>query len=343
MAAPRTQGRGVDTRGAGWRRALIMPVAGGVVILFTLVALIGFAIRNPQAHDVPLGVVGPAAEITQLSAAFEAGAPGALRLTSFPSDDAARAAIDRRSVDGALLLGSGGPRLIVAGGAGAAVAGVITGAVGAALHAQGVALSVVTVHPFPAGDPEGLILFFVVLGLLIGSLVAGALTGLQRGVAWPARLVMLAAYGVAAGLVGMGTAAWVAGGYGSGFWSAAGLVALAAAALAASAAAGARLLGRGGVALGALVLVLLDVISSGGPLGSALLPGFYGWLAQGMPAPQLYSAVRGALLFGGEGVGGPVVVLVAWLVGGLALMGVAGLVHRPVRGRQPGATAPSVA
>jgi hypothetical protein len=151
---------------------------------------------------------------------------------------------------------------------------------------------------------------------------------------------MLAGYGVAAGLVGMGTASWVAGGYGAGFWTAAGLVALAAAALAVATAASAQLLGAAGVALAGLVLVLLDVISSGGPLGSPLLPAFYRWLAQGMPADQLYSGIRGALFFDGAGLGGPVIVLIAWLAGGLALMGLTGLVRSPLRQRESQTAAP---
>jgi hypothetical protein len=316
------------------------PVVGGLLVLFTVIALIGFAIRSPQPHNIPLGLVGPPAQIGQLSAAFAAKAPGALQLTSFPSESAARAAVESRSVNGALVLGPGSPQLIVAGAAGPAIAGAITGIVSAAFRAQGTTVSVETVDPFPAGDPEGLILFFTVLALLIASVVAGALIGLRRGLGWRARLVMLAGYSVAAGLVGMGTAAWVASGYGAGFWSAAGLVALAAAALAVATAASVQLLGAAGVALAALVLVLLDVVSSGGPLGSPLLPAFYRWLAQGMPADQLYSGVRGALFFDGAGLGGPVIVLIAWLAGGLALMGLTGLVRSPLRHRESQTAAP---
>jgi hypothetical protein len=310
------------------------PAAAGLVALFTLIAVIGFAIRSPQPHQIPLGVVGPPAEVAQLSAGLTAKAPGALLLTAFPSEQAARAAVDGRSVDGAVILQAGGPQLIVAGGAGPAVSGAITAIIGGAFQAQGTPLSVETVDAFPAGDPDGLILFFTVLALLIGSVISGALIGLGRGLTWRSRLSLLAAYGAAAGLVGMGTASWVAGGYGAGFWSAAGLVALAAAALAVATAAGARLLGRPGVALAALVLVLFDVVSSGGPLGSPMLPGFYRWLAQGMPAGQLYSAMRGALLFAGAGVGGPLVVLTAWLVGGLALMAATELIRSPNRRRE---------
>jgi hypothetical protein len=317
------------------------PVAVGLVVLFTLIALIGFALRSPQPHQLPVGVVGSAPEVAQLSAGFAARAPGAIQLTPYATEAAARAAIDGRSVDAALVLGPRSARLIVAGAAGPAVTGAITGIVGAAFQAQGTAVAVETVHPFAAGDPQGLILFFTILALLIASVVAGSLVGLRDRLRWDARLLMVAGYGLAAGLVGMGTAGWVAGGYGAGFWSAAALVALGGAGVAAAAAAGTRLLGAAGVAVAVLVLVLLDLISSGGPLGTAMLPGFYRWLAPGMPAAQLFSAIRGALFFGGAGVGGPVVVLGAWLAGGLALTGLAELARSPRPEPTPHAAPPA--
>jgi hypothetical protein len=52
----------------------------------------------------------------------------------------------------------------------------------------------------------------MVLALLIASVIAGALIGQQRDLTWRSRLPMLAGYAVAAGLVGMGTATWVAAG-----------------------------------------------------------------------------------------------------------------------------------
>lgn len=342
MSVPRGDQRGGARRQRVTRRvAFLGPVGVGLVVLFTLIALIGFALRSPQPHGIPVGVVGPPAAVAQLSAGFAAKAPGALQLTPYATEAAARAAVDGRSVDAALVLGPGSARLIVAGAAGPAISGAITEIVGAAFQAQGTAVAVETVHPFPAGDPQGLILFFTILALLIASVVAGSVVGLLDRLRWDARLLMVAGYGLGAGLVGMGTAAWVAGGYGTGFWSAAALVALAGAGVAAAAAASTRLLGRAGVALAALVLVLLDLISSGGPLGTVMLPGFYRWLAPGMPAAQLFSAVRGALFFGGAGVGGPAVVLIAWLAGGLAVAGLAELVRSPRPQPAPHAAPPA--
>src|SRR5207248_385340 len=127
--------------------------------------------------------------------------------------------------------------------------------------------------------------------------------------------------------VGMGMARWIAGDYGSGFWVATALVALGSAAVGAVVAGSARLLGAPGVVLAAIIVVLLDLVSSGGPLGSNLLPDFYRWLAPGMPVAQLYSAMRSALYFDNGGIAMPVAVLGAWLAGGVLLMALAELIR----------------
>ncbi len=329
----RTPGQvGVGRKAA---EAIVRPLLGGLVLLLTLIGLIGTAIKNPQPHDIQVGLVGPAPAIEQISGAFESKAPGAFQFTSYGSVDAARAAIDARSVDGVVVLGAADPRLIVAGAAGDAVTGVITGALTNTFRAQGQAVTVETVHPFASGDAHGLILFFVVLAVVISTLVAQALVGLRKDTGLGVRLVMVAVYGCLATLVGMGTAAWLADGYGSGFWTATGLVGLASAGIGAVVAGSAPLLGTAGVGLAALIVVLLDLVASGGPIGSQLLPDFYPWLAPAMPAGQMYSALRGALYFDNAGLGMPIAVLCAWLAGGLVLMVLGELVARRSRARVP--------
>jgi len=318
----RAAGRAAAGRGPAW---LLRSLAGALALLLALLGLVGTAIRDPRPHDIPVGLVGPAPAVRQVSTAFGSAAPGAFQFTTYGSEDGARAALDSRSVEGVLVLGAGGTRLIVAGAAGDSSTGVITAAVTGAIRAQGATVTVETVHPFASGDPHGLILFFLVVAVLVSALVAQALL-LGSGAAFGARLGVVLLYGALSGLAGMGTAAWLAGGYGSGFWVATGLVALAAAAAGAAVAGSARLLGAAGLGLAALVVVLLDLVSSGGPVGSELLPDFYRWLAPWMPAGQLYSALRGALYFSGAGLGTPLAVLGCWLLGGVLLMGLGELV-----------------
>jgi len=87
-------------------------------------------------------------------------------------------------------------------------------------------------------------------------------------------------------------------------------------------------LGAPGLGLAGLVVVLLDLISSGGPAGPQFLPDAYRWLSPWMPAGELFRSLSGVLYFGGHGVATPVLVLVGWLVAGLVLMLLSGLTHR---------------
>src|ERR671937_1594206 len=294
----------------------VQPVVAGLLALVTLIGLIGPAIKSPQPHDIPIGVVAIPGQT--LTAVFVPSGP--FKVTTYDSESAARSAIDSRDIDGALVLGPGGPKLIVAGAAGDGVTGVIQGGFTQAFAAQGQRLTVEVVHPFAAGDPHGLILFFVVLAILISTLIVGALVGLRRGASMLAPVVLVAVYALVAAPVAMGLATWIASDYGSGFWTATALLALASAAVGAVVVGMARLLGRPGVALAALVAVLFSPLASGGPIGSSLLPDAYRWFAPAMPAGQVYSGVRGALYFGDAGVTEPAIVLALWLVVGLVLL-----------------------
>jgi hypothetical protein len=299
------------------------------VLLVALVGLIGTAIRDPHPHDIPVGLVGPPPALQQMSGAFGTAAPGAFSFTSFGSEADARSALDSRAVDGVLVLGGSSPRLIVAGAAGDGSVGVITAAFTNALKAQGMTVAVETVHPFSSGDAHGLILFFVVVAVLVSSLVAQALLIARASQAgFAERFAVVVVFAVLAGVTAMLTATWIAGDYGSGLWLAVGLVALGSAALGAVVAGLARILGPAGIGVAGLLVLLPGLVSSGGPVGSQLLPDFYRALAPWMPAGPLYSALRGALYFDGAGIGGPAAVLSGWLVFGLALMFVGEMVAR---------------
>src|SRR5215469_4343692 len=148
----RAAGRAAGGRGPVW---LIRSLAGALALLVALLGLVGTAIRDPRPHDIPVGLVGPAPAVRQVSTAFGSAAPGAFQFTTYGSEDVARAALDSRSVEGVLVLGA--------------------------------SVTVETVHPFASGDPHGLILFFLVVAVLVSALVAQALL-LGSGAGFGARL-----------------------------------------------------------------------------------------------------------------------------------------------------------
>jgi hypothetical protein len=303
------------------------PVAAGIVVLLTVIVLLGAAVRDIRPHEVPVGISAPQQVADQLVGGFAQNAPGAFAFTTYSTEAAARSAVDSRDVVGAIVVGAAGPTLVVAGASGEAVAGGVTTAFTKAFEAQGTPLAVEVVHPFGAGDPHGIVLFFLVLATVISSVVVGAITALtmkERGWIWQSALITT--FPVAAGIVGTLTAAFIANDYWSGIFALMAVITLLSLAVAFVVAGAARLMGPAGVGLAVLVVVLISLVSSGGPLGSYFLPDLYRAVAPWLPVDTAYSAARGVLYFDGAGVAGPALVLCAW-----AVVGVIALVARDVR------------
>jgi hypothetical protein len=296
------------------------PVVAGMAVLITLLVLLGAAVRDPRPHDLPVGVVAPPPVADQLTAGFAQNAPGAFAFTRYSSEPDARTAIDNRDIVGALLVTPTGPRLVVAGAAGDALVGGVTAAFTAAFAAQGQQLAVETVHPFGAGDAHGIILFFLILATLVSSVIVGALTVLAGRSSWRRQLGIVATFAISAGIIGSLAAAWIANDYWDAIWGLMALIALLSFTVAVVVAASARAFGPAGVAGAVLVVVLLGLIASGGPLGSAFLPDLYRAVAPWLPVGAAHTAIIGTLYFGGAGVTYALIVLVSW-----AILGTAGL------------------
>ena len=166
----RTSAKCTDASRAPTRK----PRLSGIPLLMAAIAVVLFvqalfvfsyigALHDPKPHKVAFGVVGtsplPAAVGTQFS----------LKTTVYASESAALAAIDERKIDGALIAGPGGAKLIVvpaAGNAGASALGAAFTAGAAALQEK---LEIVQAHPLPAGDASGAVSFFLVMAMIIGG------------------------------------------------------------------------------------------------------------------------------------------------------------------------------
>src|SRR2546430_11888518 len=140
----------------------VQPLVAGLVALVTLIGLIGPAIKSPSPHDIPVGLVGPPPATQQIATAFATNAPGAFHFTTYGTETEAREAIDARDIDGVLVLGSGGPHLIIAGAAGGGATRVITGAFTNVFQAPGPTIAGPTLDPLSPRDPHRLVPFFVI-------------------------------------------------------------------------------------------------------------------------------------------------------------------------------------
>lgn len=319
-------------------RQVTTVLVGGVVFAASFMG----AFHDPRPHAMPVAVAATPAELAQLRAATAAHAPGALSLRAVPDAPAAAAAVRDRRVDGGLVLAAGRAEVLTAAAAGSQTVATLQ----RAFTAQALRRPVVTrdLVPLPSGDRAGLAPFFFVLTLVVPSmLLAVAMTLLLGHLPGAVRLAGAATFAIVLGLLDATLADPVYGALG-GFGRLAGLGMLTAFAASATTLGLGRLLGPLGVALAALVLVVVGVPASGAALGPAFVPGLFRALHPILPPGAALDAVRNAVYFGGHATWGRVAVLAGWAAAGVAAVFVGGRWSLPAaragRHRGPGTDTP---
>ena len=310
-----------------WRTALGLALALTAALALLLSAF-AWPATQTRPRDVPVAVVGPPPAVEQVRTALESAQPGAFDVTAAVDAAQARQLVLDREVSGALVLGPGGPSVVVATQAGPAVAQLLAQV---AQGATGATVPVEDVAPPPADDPRGAGLAAGALPLSITGAVAGAVLALRvrgpgRRAAGAVVLALLAgptAVGVLHGWLGALGGDWLAE---------SAVVSLGIAAITLGVLGVAAVAGRAG-----LVLAELTVIALGNPLSAAagapaLLPDGWRELGQALPPGAVVAALRSVSGFDGTGAAGPLTVLVLWVTGGLLLLAVAA-----VRARRHGA------
>lgn len=310
-----------------WRTVLGLALALAAALALLLSAF-AWPATQTRPRDVPVAVVGPPPAVEQVRTALESAQPGAFDVTAAVDAAQARQLVLDREVSGALVLGPGGPSVVVATQAGPAVAQLLTQVAQGATDAT---VPVEDVAPPPADDPRGAGLAAGALPLSITGAVAGAVLALRvrgpgRRAAGAVVLALLAgptAVGVLHGWLGALSGDWLAE---------SAVVSLGIAAITLGVLGVAAVAGRAG-----LVLAELTVIALGNPLSAAagapaLLPDGWRELGQALPPGAIVAALRSVSGFDGTGAAGPLIVLVLWVTGGFLLLAVAA-----VRARRHGA------
>jgi hypothetical protein len=328
------------------RHALTVGVLIAVLVVAAQVLLIPL-FAGPAAalapRDLPIAISGPPQLATQIRAAH----PGAFDITTVPDASAADAAIKDRSVYGAIVVTAAGPEVRVASAAGPAVSTLLTQAA-AALGQSGARpvaqpVPVRDVVPLDADDPRGAGFGAGFLPLAITSLLAGILIFLfvhRRA----ARLIALGAFAVLAGLAGAAVQQYWLGILPGDYFAVAGVLGLLALGVAAAVAGLAAVLGRAGLALGALVVFLVGNALSGISSAPQLLPQPWGEVGQWLPIGAGGTLLRSVAYFDGHGARSAATVLAAYAIGGLLLVvaGKQGLGRRTAADPAEGAVQPEL-
>lgn len=311
--------------------------ATGIVVVLTVVLTIfAIAFALPAArtapHAVPIGAAGPQSASGGVAATLEKQAPGAFAITYYPGEAALRDAIRNRDVYGGIAFGPDGRRLLIATGASPMVAQMLT-QIGNGIAAQaGTALAIEDLAPPTTDDPRGVGLAASALPItLAGLLPAIALMLALKREVWTRFTTAV----IFAGIAGVTIAAllrYVFGAIEANFWGVAAGLTLGVLATGLTVLGLGSLFGRVGLALGAVLAVLLGNPLSGLTSAPEMLPTGWGQLGQWLPQGANATLLRSTAFFDGAGGALPIVVLTCW-----SLLGVALIVAAALRQRSPSA------
>ena len=303
------------------------PKAIALVLLPALVLMLAFAFsyvgafHDPKPHSVPVAVVGPPAVAAQLNRL--PGEPLDARQASSRPD--ALSQIDDREVYGAYEAATN--RLFVASAANRATAVALERTFNLVAAAQRrPAVRVADVKPLPPKDPNGTAAFYSMIAWVFGGYIAATLIGVigtprsrsrERGAA---RIGALAGFAVVTGILSVVMLRACFGVFAGHVVAVSAIAALTIFASGAATAGIQAAAGPAGTGLVILVFVILGNPASGGPFARPLLPGLWRTIGGVLPPGASVDLTRSALFFDGSRIAGPILVLVAWVALGAALV-----------------------
>lgn len=304
-------------------RVVVGLIAGIATFQALMLLVFTWPATDSGPREVPIAVAGPEQAIGPLEQALTA-APGAdqgtpaFDVTAVADEAAATEAIADRDVYGAVVVSPESSHLLVASGAGPAVARLLQNAVTTAVP-DDVQLEIRDVAPPTEDDPTGAGLTTSVLPLVLTSAAGGLLAGITLRRTGH-RLAFVAGLAVVAGLVAAALIQPVLGITDGSYWALAGTIALLVGGIAATVAGLGSVLGVGGAGLGMALMILV-----GNPLSSAasapeMLPQPWGEVGQLLPPGAGATLVRSVGFFDGAAAGSPLLVLGIWLAIGVALI-----------------------
>ena len=307
-----------------WRQLLIISLVLPLLIVLAVLAFAWPAARIAP-RDLPVGVVGAGPASQHAVQGLARAEPGAFDIQLYPSQPAAREAIEDRSIYGAFVITGNGQRITVleASAASPTVAQLLTtvgGKLASAEQATGASVQVrdVDVVPTSAGDPRGLVLSSAVLPMTICGVVMAAVIGLLLAFrpAWRqirALVVVSAAAGLGSYLIAQGFLGALPGEHVA-TWAAMSLTLLA---IGATTAGLIALVGSLGLGLGAATMIFIGNPFSGVTSAPQLLPTAVDHIGQWLPPGAGANLLRSTAYFHGHGAAGHLTVLVAWTVFGI--------------------------
>ena len=320
-------------------RTPIGHVLGIALALAGVVAVVVLAFSWPavtaEPHDLPIAITGPAEAVDAAEEAVDAQSPGAIAFHEVGARDDAVEAIETRKAYGAIVLGTE-PEVLTSSASSLAVAQLLAGvatqleegvnaqaaaaaqAAGAPAAPPHLDVPVTDVVPLAETDLRGTGLTAALFPLVLGGMLGGiaislAVIGAMRRVA---AVLLYSVFG------GLALTAILQGWFGSlqgDYWLNAAAIALALAAIAAPITGFVALMGRAGIAVGPIVMLLFANPISAAAIPKEFLPTPWGEIGQWFPPGAAGTLVRDLSYFPAADSTFPWLVLSAWAAGGILL------------------------
>lgn len=356
MTRHRSPARDTGIRPTRWGFAALFGVIGSVVVAVVVMAFVWPAATS-QPKSLPVGIAGPADAVTAVEDALGEQRPAPFVLHEVDDRADAVGRIESRELYGAILLGEE-PEVLVATAASpvaaqalrgvaarlqsqiddraqAALSEQLTAIVGAlqsgrvpqlpggagdqsAAAPEIPAVTVTDLVPLAEGDSTGAGLAASVFPLVLGGMLGGILlTLLVQGVV--RRLVGLVAFGVAAGaLIALVMQTWFGVLQGDWLLNAA-VIGLGVSATSALLIGLAAVMGPPGIAVGAVITMLIANPIAGAAAPPQFLPEPWGAIGQAFVPGASATLLRSAMYFPDAATATQWLILGAWLAGGVVL------------------------
>jgi len=314
-----------------WSRVALIGV-GASLLVGVFVLAFSWPSVTSGVHGIPLAVSGEGTAADTVAAQLEASASEQFDITRVATRDDAEALIESRDAFGAVVLDSPVPEVLTASANGVVVSQIFSTlaaqlqtSFAQQLGSQGVAadavptIAVTDLVPFASTDSRGAGLTTLSFPLVIGGMIGGVAVSLLVAGVWR-RITAVAIYAVAAGIVVVAiTQAWFGILQGDALVNA---LAVAASILAISSLIVGlnALIGPPGIAVGAVVSLLVGNPISGASQPWEFLPEPWGAIGQFFPPGAGSTLLRDLSYFPAASTLQPWLVLAGWIALGVVLM-----------------------
>lgn len=324
-----------------WLRSVLLAVGAAAAVVVVLLAFLWPTVTS-TVKDLPIAIAGDSTAVSAVEKQLDTAADGAFDVTAVSSRQDAVDLIRTRDVYGAIVLGEA-PEVLTASANGAAVSQLL-GQVATRIQAQAqqqadaavkqaiaagrapegttaptITVKVTDVVPLASSDPRGLGLAAAAFPLVLGGMLGGILISVLVAGSWR-RLTAVAVYAVAGGLAVAGILQGWFGILQGDFWGNALAIALSMFATASVIVGMNALIGRAGIAVGAVITVLI-----GNPLSAAAQPlqflvGPWGAIGQWFVPGASVTLLRDLSYFPDADAAFPWLVLLGWAALGVVAM-----------------------